>query len=110
MKRTLVYCSTAVLFLAGCKPKPATDAAPAPTAAKKTTIGVSYLNLSAEYVAQLEHAMQAEADKQGVALVVNDAQLSAERQIQQVEGFVAQKLDAVILNPCQVDGSSPAVD
>jgi inositol transport system substrate-binding protein len=36
--------------------------------------------------------------------------LSAERQIQQVEGFVAQKLDAVILNPCQVEGSSPAVD
>ena len=27
-----------------------------------------------------------------------------------MEGFVAQKLDGVILNPCQVDGSSPAVD
>jgi inositol transport system substrate-binding protein len=30
--------------------------------------------------------------------------------VQQVENFVAQKVDAVILNPCEVEASSPAVD
>jgi inositol transport system substrate-binding protein len=98
----------ALAIFSSCKPSsPATGSTPAE---KKITIGVSLLNLSAEYIAQLDHAMKAEADKLGVQLVVNDAQLSADRQIQQVESFVAQKLDAVILNPCQVDGSSPAVD
>src|SRR5574341_1254834 len=35
---------------------------------------------------------------------------SAERQVQQVENFIAQKVDAIILNPCEVEASSPAVD
>ena len=35
---------------------------------------------------------------------------SAERQVQQVESFIAQKVDAIILNPCEVEASSPAVD
>src|SRR5208283_1139557 len=39
-----------------------------------------------------------------------DAQRSAEKQVQQVESFVAQKVDAIILNPCEVEASSPAVD
>jgi inositol transport system substrate-binding protein len=45
-----------------------------------------------------------------VQLIVNDAQRSAEKQVQQVETFVAQKVDAIILNPCEVEASSPAVD
>jgi inositol transport system substrate-binding protein len=46
----------------------------------------------------------------GVTLIINDAQRSAEKQVQQVESFIAQKVDAIILNPCEVDASSPAVD
>jgi inositol transport system substrate-binding protein len=30
--------------------------------------------------------------------------------VQQVESFVAQKVDAIILNPCEVEASAPAVD
>ena len=54
--------------------------------------------------------MEAKAKEAGVRLIVNDAQRSAERQVEQVESFVAQRVDAVILNPCEVDASSPAVD
>jgi inositol transport system substrate-binding protein len=45
----------------------------------------------------------------GVRLIVNDGQRSAERQVQQVETFIAQKVDAIVLNPCEVEASSPAV-
>jgi inositol transport system substrate-binding protein len=54
--------------------------------------------------------MDEKAKQLGVELIVNDAQRSAERQVQQVESFVAQRVDAIILNPCEVDASSPAVD
>jgi inositol transport system substrate-binding protein len=54
--------------------------------------------------------MERKARELGVELVVNDAQRSAEKQVQQVENFVAQRVDAIILNPCEVDASSPAVD
>jgi inositol transport system substrate-binding protein len=76
----------------------------------KPVIGVSLLNLSSEFIVQLDKAMQARAAELGVRLIVNDAQRSAERQVQQVENFVAQKVDAIILNPCEVEASSPAVD
>ena len=77
---------------------------------KKIVIGVSLLNLSSEFIVMLDESMQAKANELGVRLIVNDAQRSAERQIQQVEGFIAQGVDAIILNPCEVDASSPAVD
>jgi len=58
----------------------------------------------------LNKSMDSKAKKLGVELIVNDAQRSAERQVQQVESFIAQKVDAIILNPCEVEASSPAVD
>jgi len=73
-------------------------------------IGVSLLNLSNEFIVMLNKSMEEKARELGVRLIVNDAQRSAEKQVQQVESFVAQKVDAVILNPCEVEASSPAVD
>ena len=55
-----------VAAVAGCKPHPAT--ASGHPAEKRTTIGISLLNLSAEYVAQLDQALKAEAGKAGVDL------------------------------------------
>lgn len=77
---------------------------------KPITIGVSLLNESNEFIVMLNQAMAAKAAELGVKLIANDAQGSAERQVQQVETFIAQHVDAIILNPCEVEASSPAVD
>lgn len=77
---------------------------------KGIVIGVSLLNLSNEFIVMLNKAMDEKARQLGVQLIVNDAQRSAEKQVQQVESFVAQKVDAIILNPCEVEASSPAVE
>ncbi len=77
---------------------------------RRTVIGVSLLNLSNEFIVMLNKAMDEKAGQLGVQLIVNDAQRSAEKQVQQVESFVAQKVDAIILNPCEVEASSPAVE
>jgi inositol transport system substrate-binding protein len=58
----------------------------------------------------LNQSMNERAKQLGVELIVNDAQRSAEKQVQQVESFIAQKVDAIILNPCEVEASSPAVE
>lgn len=98
-----------VLGMAGCdrSADPATRTA---SGERPVVIGVSLLNLSSEFIVMLNQAMTARAAELGVKLIVNDAQRSAERQVQQVEGFIAQKVDAIILNPCEVEASSPAVD
>lgn len=77
---------------------------------KSLVIGVSLMNLSSEYIVMLSDAMEAKARATGVRLIVVDAQRSADKQVQQVESFIAQKVDAIILNPCEVEASSPAVD
>ncbi len=93
----------AVLALIGCGREQ-------PSGGKQITIGVSLLNLSSEFIVMLNKAMEAKAGELGVRLIVNDAQRSADRQVQQVESFVAQRVDAIVLNPCEVEASSPAVD
>jgi inositol transport system substrate-binding protein len=96
----------AVCTLAGCGGRQA-----APEGGAKTpVIGVSLLNLSSEFIVLLNQSMEAKAKQLGVRLIVNDAQRSAEKQVQQVESFVAQKVDAIILNPCEVEASAPAVE
>jgi len=57
----------------------------------------------------LNKAMNEKAKELGVRLIVYDAQRNAEKQVQQVETFIAQKVDAIILNPCEVEASSPSV-
>ena len=92
----------AACILAGCSKTPSQG--------KKPVIGVSLLNLSNELIVALNRSMEEKAKQLGVELIVNDAQRSAETQVRQVESFVAQKVDAIILNPCEVEASSPAVD
>lgn len=77
---------------------------------RRPVIGVSLLNLSNEHIVTLNRSMEEKARQLGVELIVNDAQRSAEKQVQQVESFIAQKVDAIILNPCEVEASSPAVE
>lgn len=79
-------------------------------AATGPVVGVSLLNLSNEFIVMLNKTMDQKAREVGVRLIVNDAQRSAEKQVQQVESFIAQKVDAIILNPCEVEASAPAVD
>jgi inositol transport system substrate-binding protein len=73
------------------------------------TVGVSLMNLSSEFITMIHQAIEARARELGVKVIVNDALRSPERQVQQVENFIAQKVDVVILNPCEVEASSPAV-
>ncbi len=74
-------------------------------------IGFSSRDLSAEYTAKLSEAVVEYAKtKPGVKLVMVDAQSDVQKQFGQVENFIAQKVDAIILNPCELEASTPAVD
>ncbi len=105
MKRVVFVLAVATV-LCGCSGRDQ----PSDEGADQPVIGVSLLNLANEFIVKLDDAMQSQAESLGVRLIVNDAQRSAERQVQQVENFIAQKVDAIVLNPCEVEASSPAVE
>lgn len=73
-------------------------------------IGVSMLSLQSEFVVNVRDAMEKYAPKDSVELLIVDAERNADKQVQQVESFIARGVDAIILNPCEVEASSPAVD
>jgi inositol transport system substrate-binding protein len=92
----------------GCRPSSRSPESQA--GEKPPVIGVSLMNLSSEFIVMVNRAMEKRAKELGVTLVVNDAQRSPEKQVQQIESFIAQHVDAIILNPCELEASTPAVD
>jgi inositol transport system substrate-binding protein len=79
------------------------------TDTKKLVIGASMLGMQSEYIVNLSDAMQQKAQEMGAELIIVDAEKSALKQTEQVESFIAQNVDVIILNPCEVEASSPAV-
>lgn len=76
---------------------------------KKTVVGVTMLSMQNEFVVNVHDEMEKRAGELDIELIVSDAQRSALKQVEQVESFIAQKVDVIVLNPCEVEASSPAV-
>lgn len=76
---------------------------------KKLVIGATMLSMQNEFVVNVSDQMEAKAKELGVELITVDAERSALKQVEQVESFIAQGVDAIVMNPCEVEASSPAV-
>ena len=77
---------------------------------EKLLIGVAYQDFQNEFTTYIQEGVQEMAAQLGnVELVEVDGQGKAENQISQVENFIAQGVDGIILNPYDADGCAPAV-
>ena len=76
---------------------------------KKIKIGATMLSMQNEFIVNIADEMQKKADELGVELIMVDAERSPLKQIEQVESFIAQKVDVIIMNPIEFEASSPAV-
>ncbi|POP34661.1 hypothetical protein C3B58_01880 [Lactonifactor longoviformis] len=76
---------------------------------EEITIGVTFQGLSDEYIVRLSDAFKKRAEEAGVNIQVADGQMNAEKQVGQVENFIAQKVDVIVMNPISADGCAPAV-
>jgi len=83
---------------------------PAKKGIKDIKIGYSFQGLSDEYIVFLKESVDAKAKEMGVNILVADGQMSAEKQVSQVENFIAQKVNCIVMNPISMDGCAPAVD
>lgn len=75
----------------------------------KRVIGVSMLSMQNEFIVNVSDEMEKKAKEAGVELITVDAERSALKQVEQIESFIAQGVDAIVMNPCEVEASSPAV-
>ena len=106
-----IFLSGVIFFsvlLSGCNQSKTNDSGKE-DAGKKLVIGATMLSMQNEFVVNVADEMEAKAKELGVELIVVDAERSSLKQVEQVESFIAQGVDAIILNPCEVEASSPAV-
>jgi inositol transport system substrate-binding protein len=75
----------------------------------KIRIGASMVSMQNEFVVNIADEMQKKADELDIELIMVDAEHNPLKQIEQIESFIAQKVDVIILNACEVEASSPAV-
>ena len=68
-------------------------------AAPTKTIGVSIQNREAQFYQDMENGMQLEAARHGYKLIVVDANRDNAKQQSQVEDFISNKVDAIVLTP-----------
>lgn len=76
---------------------------------EKIIVGATMLSMQNEFIVNVHDEMEKKAQELGVELITVDAERSALKQIEQVESFIAQKVDVIIMNPCEVEASSPAI-
>jgi ribose transport system substrate-binding protein len=81
-----------------------------PKAAKKYTIGFSVYYTVDEVGSMILDSMKTAAAEAGVTLLVNDANYDQNAQDQAIEQWILQKVDGVILAPCDFYGVKTALD
>lgn len=104
-----------IVALAACSSKSETGsgASAAPTVKageKQKTIGVSLFYRRDEFYKDLENGIIDAAAKAGYKVIMQDADTDPKKQTEQVENFIAQKVDAIALAVTDPNGLIPAVD
>jgi len=71
-----------------------------------TDIGVSMAKFDDNFLTVLRNGMQDyAASKDGVNLQLEDAQNDVSKQLSQIQNFIAQGVDAIIVNPVDTDAT-----
>ena len=91
---TVVSVGVVVFFLAGCE---RTGSQPDPSV---KTIGVTLLTVQHQFYQDLRAGLEAEAAKHGYRLHVSTAEFDPARQANQIDEFIVQRVDALIVCPC----------
>lgn len=75
----------------------------------KPTILVSVPGLTFPFFVHMMKAFKAEADKQGLAYIESDGQVSSPKQTADIEAALAKGVKGIVLSPNEVDAMAPAL-
>jgi len=95
--------------VAACKTSKAPEQAPKEPK-KQFVIGVSYQNLAFLYVAALQKAGQNQAAKLGVRLIETDAYNDTNKELENVERMLGQKIDCLAFEAASLDASVASIE
>lgn len=117
-KRTILTSLFAITLLIGglvlcssCAKKPAKPAVEQPAGAKKFVIGFSQCTTTEPWRVLFNKRLEEEAKLHPeVDLIVLDAQDKTEKQVEQIESFIAKEVDAILVSPKVSSGFSKVME
>lgn len=115
MKKITAWIMAAVLLLAaaGCQSQTAAGKPASPSASegqKPIKIGVSLVNKTDEWMTTMFSEFEKQAKERGWELILQDGNNDNEQQLKQVENFITQECDIIILHAANAEGILPAVE
>ncbi len=78
--------------------------------ASDVTVGLSISTLANPFFVTLQEGAEAAADDSGIELLVADAQDSAQTEADNIQDFITQEVDVIIINPVDSDAAVAAVE
>jgi ribose transport system substrate-binding protein len=105
MKKLILLTLIAALFAVGCNQSQPTTAK---TGAKK--IGVTLLTREDDFYRELEAGLKEAAQKNGFELIIQSGDKDLSKQQSQIDTFIVQKVDAIIVCPTDTKGIAPAIE
>lgn len=113
MKIKLLFLIVSLLFAFNCNQSAtnsnSSNACTGNTAAKKR-IGVSLLTREDDFYRALEAGLQEAARQNNFELIVQSGDKDLSKQQSQIDNFLVQKVDAIILCPTDTKGIAPAIE
>lgn len=79
------------------------------SSAAQKVIGVSLLTRVHQFYHGLESGLQGEADRRGYKLIIAAGEYDPGKQTAQLESFIASKVDAIVLAPCDSKAMGSAI-
>jgi inositol transport system substrate-binding protein len=84
---------------------------PANEPAEEIVVGITLQDVSNEFIAMLKEAMEIKAkDYPNLKIIINDAEARPDKQTSQMDTFIAQNVDAIIINPADANALVPAIE
>lgn len=74
------------------------------------TIGISIFTRTHVFYNRVEEAMQQKCDELGVEAIFMDADTDSEKQLSQVQDFITQEVDAIVICPVSTAGSKRCLE
>jgi ribose transport system substrate-binding protein len=86
------------------------DRTPAGGAATTKVIGVTLLTREQRFYQDLDAGLEAAAARRGYRLIVTSGDFDLAKQQSQIDNFVVQRVDAIVVCPVNSQGVGPAID
>jgi ribose transport system substrate-binding protein len=105
----LIILSFLFVFQIACTQDAANTTTTGNSTAKKK-IGVTLLTREDDFYRELEAGLQENAAKNGFELIIQSGDKDLSKQQSQIDNFIVQKVDAIIVCPTDTKGIAPAIE